>query len=128
MYKHEDMVYGEYGNRQDEFGYLGPVSQRQIIEHCHTIANLMNEAKDQRSVPAKQAILPVRVLVSQPYTKVAGGYTGMRPVGLRRTYTATVNGVFFMNENKSTFMVNIRHYCNREELPRPVFTFEQSEC
>lgn len=46
MYKHEDMVYGEYGNRQDEFGYLGPVSQRQIIEHCHTIANLMNEAKD----------------------------------------------------------------------------------
>lgn len=75
----------------------------------------------------KMATLPVKVTVSQPYIKVVGGWTGMRPVGYRRTYTATVNGVFFANENKATFMVNIRHYCYREELPRPVFTFEQSE-
>jgi hypothetical protein len=40
-------LYGEYGNRQDEFGYLAPASQAEIIEHCHAIANLMNCAKDE---------------------------------------------------------------------------------
>src|SRR5688572_30734719 len=61
----------------------------------------------------KSRVLPVEVLISQPYAKVTGGWTGMRPVGLRRTYSATVNGTFFTNENKATFMTNIRHYCNR---------------
>jgi hypothetical protein len=75
----------------------------------------------------RAAVLPVEVPVSQPYNKIAGGRTGMRPIGRRRTYTATVNGVWFMNESKATFIANIRHYCNREELPRPVFTFKQSE-
>jgi hypothetical protein len=38
--------YGMYGNRQDDFGYLSQVSQAEIIEYCHAIANLMNEAKN----------------------------------------------------------------------------------
>lgn len=75
----------------------------------------------------RAAVLPVRVLVSQPYVKITGGWTGMRPVGQRRTYTATVNGTFFNVENKVGIQRAIRHYCHREELPRPVFTFEQSE-
>jgi hypothetical protein len=39
--------YGMYGNRQDTFGYLGEVSQHEVIEYCHAIGNLMNYAKDQ---------------------------------------------------------------------------------
>jgi hypothetical protein len=39
--------YGMYGNRQDDFGYLAEVNQREIVEYCHAIGNLMNYAKDQ---------------------------------------------------------------------------------
>lgn len=38
------ITYGEYGNRQDEFGYLSPESQAEIISYCHAVALMMNEA------------------------------------------------------------------------------------
>lgn len=73
MYKHEDMVYGEYGKRQDEFGYLGPVSQREIIEHCHAIANLMNEAKDIVRDIERAEMIPVNTMATTVTRKLLAG-------------------------------------------------------
>jgi len=39
-------AYSAYGYRQDEFGYLSETSQAQVIEHAHTVANLMNAGYD----------------------------------------------------------------------------------
>jgi hypothetical protein len=43
-------TYGEYGNRQDEFGYLSPESQAEIISYCHAVALLMDEARGMQVV------------------------------------------------------------------------------
>lgn len=37
-------VYGEYGNRQDEFSFLSRASQIEIIEYCQVIATMMDAA------------------------------------------------------------------------------------
>ena len=42
----------------------------------------------------------ITVLVSDPYTLIAGGWTGLRPVGMRRDYRATVNGDAIHNTSK----------------------------
>lgn len=39
-------AYSAYGHRQDDFGYLSPESQAEIIEHAYAIASLMNYARD----------------------------------------------------------------------------------
>lgn len=41
----ESSAYGFYGSRQEEFSYLADTNQREIIEYCHAIGNLMNYAK-----------------------------------------------------------------------------------
>ena len=42
--------YSAYGYRQEQFSYLCERSQREIIEHAHALANMMNEARDMRVV------------------------------------------------------------------------------
>lgn len=39
-------TYGEYGTRQAEFGYLAEASQAEVVGYCHTIALMMNDARD----------------------------------------------------------------------------------
>lgn len=41
----EATEYGMYGDRQDEFSYLGPEPQAEIIRYCHGIALMMHEAR-----------------------------------------------------------------------------------
>jgi hypothetical protein len=43
----------------------------------------------------------VKVEVSEPCVKIAGGWTGLRPVGRRRTYRAEIDGVAIVQESKS---------------------------
>lgn len=38
--------YSAYGFRQGDFALLGDASRREIIEHAHTIALMMNEARE----------------------------------------------------------------------------------
>ena len=62
----------------------------------------------------------IEIKMSKPYVKISGGWTGMRPVGRRRTYTAIIDGVTVENESKSEIQSVIR----RKLHPvRPVFTF-----
>lgn len=71
--------------------------------------------------------MPVTVTSSTPYVKIAGGYTSARPVGLRRTYTAEVDGRKFENESKATIMSVIRAYVRRIHDQGVTFTFETLE-
>lgn len=50
----------------------------------------------------------VKVAVSDPYTVIAGGWAGMRPVGRRRTYVATVDGVRIEQTSKTEIQRIIR--------------------
>lgn len=60
-------------------------------------------------------VLEVTVCVSEPYVKVGGGWTSRRPLGLRRTYTAIVNGTTFKNESKADIQTVIRQKVYREQ-------------
>jgi hypothetical protein len=60
--------------------------------------------------------LDVTITASEPYVLVAGGWTGMRPVGLRRTYRATVNGTHYENTSKSAIQRVIR----QKNYPTPI--------
>jgi len=66
----------------------------------------------------------VVITVSDPYVLIAGGWTGMRPVGLRRTYKADVDGRQFVNTNKAEIQSVIRHSLYPA---RVTFTFEASD-
>lgn len=56
----------------------------------------------------------VTVTVSEPYVMVGGGWTGMRPQGLRRDYKATVFGVEIQNTSKTGIERVIRQRVYRE--------------
>jgi hypothetical protein len=60
------------------------------------------------------AITEVTVTVSEPYVMVGGGWTGMRPRGLRRDYKATVFGVEIQNTSKTEIERVIRQRIYRE--------------
>lgn len=64
------------------------------------------------------AVVTITVTVSEPYTAIAGGWTGMRPVGRRRTYTATVNGTRIEQTSKPEIQRIIRRklYPQRVEI------------
>ena len=47
-------VYGEYGNHQQAFSHLFPESQADIINYCHGVALMMDEARDMAPAPAPQ--------------------------------------------------------------------------
>ncbi len=72
---------------------------------------------------------PVRditVKVSEPYVKIAGGYTSLRPVGLRRTYVTTLNGHEVRQQSKSEITSVIRAWAWREGF-RANITFTSQE-
>lgn len=50
----------------------------------------------------------VEIEVSAPYQLIAGGYTGLRPVGMRRDYMASVDGREYRNTSKATIQQVIR--------------------
>lgn len=56
----------------------------------------------------------VTVMVSAPYTLIAGGWTGMRPVGRRRTYSAVIDGRRFENTCKATLQSVIQSRLRRD--------------
>jgi hypothetical protein len=62
----------------------------------------------------------VEIRVSKPYVVIAGGWTGMRPVGRRRDYSAMVNGRQFTNTSKAEIQRVIRQ---KLRPARPIFTF-----
>lgn len=62
---------------------------------------------------AKAQIPTVTVHVSKPYVKIAGGWAGMRPVGLRRDYRAEVFGHHLHNTSKAEIQRVIRKYVHR---------------
>lgn len=74
----------------------------------------------------------VTITVSQPYTAIAGGRSGLRPVGRKRTYTANVAGVDYRNTSKAEIVRVIRAAIYRAEtdagfLHVPVsFTFTEA--
>lgn len=45
--------YSAYGYRQDQFSYLPPYAQADIINHAHTMANMMNYARDLAATDSK---------------------------------------------------------------------------
>ncbi len=57
----------------------------------------------------------VTITVSEPYTLIAGGYTGMRPVSRLRDYSANVLGTDFKHTSKSAITRAIRAFIYREE-------------
>ena len=75
----------------------------------------------------------VTITVSQPYTAIAGGRSGMRPVGRKRDYTANVAGVDYRNTSKGEIQRVIRAAIYRAEteagfLHVPVsFTFTEAK-
>ena len=81
----------------------------------------MNKSQSAKTVaPA----LEVTITVSEPYVLIGGGWTGMRPLGLRRDYRAEVDGVTFANTNKAQIMLVIRQHLYRKTgNDRVNFTF-----
>ena len=75
---------------------------------------------------AKQQVTEVEVTVSQPYTLIAGGWTGMRPVGRRRDYSAVVAGVTYKNTSKDGISQAIRAAVYRDTGGRVHFTWKQT--
>jgi hypothetical protein len=66
----------------------------------------------------------ITITVSRPYVLVAGGWSGMRPVGLRRDYQATVNGVDVRNTSRTEIQRVIRCKLRRSGVTeRVTFTF-----
>lgn len=61
-------------------------------------------------------MITVTVSVSKPYVAIAGGWSGMRPVGMRSTYRATVNGKHCETTNKSQIAQRIRLACYPERV------------
>jgi hypothetical protein len=68
--------------------------------------------------------MTVTVTVSAPYTVIAGGWTGMRPVGRRRTYTAEVDGVKIEQTSKPEIQRIIRRKCYPQRVQ---IIFQESE-
>lgn len=64
----------------------------------------------------------VAINVSDMYVLISGGWTGMRPVGLRRDYTAEVNGKQYRNTSKAEIQRVIRHSLYPQRVK---FTFTQ---
>lgn len=60
------------------------------------------------------ATTEVTITVSELYVMVGGGWTGMRPQGLRRDYKATVFGVEIQNTSKDEIKRVIRQRVYRE--------------
>lgn len=50
----------------------------------------------------------VTITVSAPYVAIAGGWSGLQPVGCKRDYTATVDGTDIKNTSKSEIQRVIR--------------------
>jgi hypothetical protein len=57
----------------------------------------------------------VTIRVSKPYTIIAGGWTGLRPVGRRRDYTADVLGRHYHQTSKDEIKRVIRAAIYRDE-------------
>lgn len=66
----------------------------------------------------------VTVTVSEPYTLIAGSWDGMRPVGRRRTYVATVDGVRIEQTSKDQIQRIIRRKVQDSARARIVFVAE----
>ncbi len=67
----------------------------------------------------------VTITVSAPYTLIGGGWTGMRPQGQRRDYTASVLGHDIKNTSKDDIKRTIRALYYRETGSNRVrFTFK----
>lgn len=70
-------------------------------------------------------VTQVTVKVSAPAVKIAGGRSGMRPVGIVRDYRATVFGHEIHRTSKSEIKSYIRALAYRETGSNRVdFTFE----
>lgn len=76
----------------------------------------------------KREVPEVTITVSQPAIKIAGGWTGMRPVGVVRTYTTSVLGHDIKKNSKSEIMDRVRTLYYRETGSNRVkFTFVDQE-
>jgi hypothetical protein len=62
----------------------------------------------------------ITVHVSEPYTVIAGSWTGMRPVGRRRDYAADVLGRHIVQTSKDEIQRRIRQLIYRDETARGV--------
>jgi hypothetical protein len=73
-------------------------------------------------------MLEVTVTVSEPYISIGGGWTGLRPQGLRRNYEAEVFGRQIRQTNKAEIQRYIRQLSFRETgSDRVKFTFVAEE-
>lgn len=72
--------------------------------------------------------LLITVNVSTPYVLIGGGRTGLRPQGIRRDYTATVDGVETKNTSKSEIVRILRQrvYRAHGSAVRPRFIFVEA--
>jgi len=70
----------------------------------------------------------ITVKRSLPYVLVGGGWAGLRPLGLRRDYVATVNGTEVKNTCKGTLEARVRTLLRRSGFTGKVsFTYEDTE-
>ena len=72
-------------------------------------------------------VTEVEISVSAPYVLIGGGWTGMRPLGQRRDYTATVLGHDIKTTSKDEIQRVIRALVYRETGGRARFTFTSQE-
>ena len=83
-------------------------------------------AKGSRGQLPSQQPAEVTITVSAPYTLIGGGWTGMRPQGQRRDYTASVLGHAIKTTSKDDIKRTIRALMFRETGSNRVrFTFVQ---
>jgi hypothetical protein len=76
---------------------------------------------------ATETTTEVTITVSDPYILAGGGWTGMRPLGLRRTYEAEVFGRKIKNTSKDQIQRYIRQLTFRETgSDRVRFTFVEA--
>jgi hypothetical protein len=59
------------------------------------------------------AVETVIINVSEPFVHIAGGYTSLRPVGLKRKYSADYAGKHFSMYNKAEIQTAIRQTAYR---------------
>ncbi|MGC1783601.1 MAG: hypothetical protein WA708_13845 [Acidobacteriaceae bacterium] len=73
-------------------------------------------------------ILEVTITVSEPYVRIGGGWTGLRPQGLRRDYKAELFGIKVQNTSKVEIQRRIRQLAYRETgSSRVKFNFVDEE-
>ena len=75
----------------------------------------------------KWQVTEVEVTVGQPYIAIAGGWSGMRPVGRKRDYTATAFGKVFRNTSKDDIARAIRAAAYRDNGGRVHFTWKEGQ-